>query len=491
MQNAGYAVKGLIMGDSKFKAFWDFIFLSSGEMIGKIAGLLAFAYLARVLNPMAYGSVEVALALLGILTLFVEFGFGAIGAREISHRKSGVNEYASTIPGMKLLLALVCIPLMWSAAFVMAESDQAFKLIFITAFALLATVWNQRWLFQGLEKMALVSFNQALRMLFFAVCVVLFVRSADDLIRVGIIEVSAAAIMALYFLYLQYRESIPIRISLNVKKSRALIEMAFPVGASNMLWALNQYLPTLTVAYFMGGLATAWLGAAHRIENAIISFSMVYHFNLFPAVTRRLTESDQAFNEIVRPSVRVTAWGGISIAVVISLLSAHVCMVVFGKEFAQAATTLAVLIWSLPLTLLNGHARWALIAINKQRYVLYAQSSGTLTTVIACLLLIPSFGPVGGAVAMVCCSLVVWIVAHVNATRRIAPIPSLNLVWRPALLAVTTIAAVAYYANDSLPGILLGIAGFFLIAPVMDRSLLADIHKISSIKNVQEGEQSN
>ena len=64
-------------------------------MVGKIAGLLAFAYLARVLGPMAYGSVEVALALLAILTLFVEFGFGAIGAREISHRKRSVNDYAS------------------------------------------------------------------------------------------------------------------------------------------------------------------------------------------------------------------------------------------------------------------------------------------------------------------------------------------------------------------------------------------------------------
>jgi O-antigen/teichoic acid export membrane protein len=324
-------------------------------------------------------------------------------------------------------------------------------------------------------------------MLFFAACVVLFVHSADDLIRVGIIEVAAAAVMASYFLFLQFRESIPVRIRLNMRKSQALIAMAFPVGASNMVWAINQYLPTLSVAYFVGGLAVAWMGAAHRIVNAVISFSMVYHFNLFPTISRRLMDSDESFKEIVNPSFRVTAWAGIGIATVISLLSAPICTVVFGKEFGSASTTLAILIWSLPLTLLNGHARWALIARNKQRYVLYAQSAGTLTTVIACLLLIPRFGPEGGATAMVCCSGVVWIVAHVNATRHVAPIPSLNLAWRPAVLAFSTFAAVEYFTIDSLTGVVLAILGFFLIAPVIDRSLPGDIHKISRVKNVQKG----
>jgi hypothetical protein len=62
-----------------------------------------------------------------------------------------------------------------------------------------------------------------------------------------------------------------------------------------------------------------------------------------------------------------------------------------------------------------------------------------------------------------------------------------KLAWRPALLATVTIAAVGYFANGSLPGVLMGIVCFFLLAPVIDKSLLGDIHKISSIKNVQKG----
>ena len=471
------------MQNSKFKALWDFIFLSGGEMIGKIAGLLAFAYLARALDPSAYGSIEAALALLGIFTLFVEFGFGTTGTREITHDRSRVNEFARNIPGMKFLLVLVCLPTMCMVAFFTGSSEQTTTLIYVTSFALLGAVWNQGWLFQGLEQMSLVSVGQALKSLFFMLCVMVFIKSSDDLIWVGVIEVGAAALMALYFVMWQRMENIPVGISLSVSRSRRLIVDSSAVGLGNMVWALNQYMPTLLVAFLIGGSATAWLGSAHRIVNAIISFSLIYHFNLFPSVSRRLKRSKEAFAEIVEPSVRVTAWFGIGIALSITLLSKPICILIFGPAFESAALPMSVLIWSLPLTLLNGHPRWALIAKGKQRYVLFAQLSGTITTVAMCLWLIPLYGPLGGAIAMVCCSAMVWIVAHFNATRWVAPVPSLGMVWRPVLLSATAISVVTLLDTDSPIAGVAAIASYILVAPLLDSRLIREMHNLSRIKN--------
>ena len=471
------------MQESRFKALWDFLFLSGGELIGKIAGLLAFAYLARALDPTGYGSLEAALALLGIFLLFVEFGFGTTGTREVAHDRSRINEFAQKIPGMKFLLVLICLPAMWLVAYFTSESEQTRSLIYVTSFALMGAVWNQGWLFQGLEKMSLVSGSQALKSLFFMSCVMLFIRSSDDLIWVGAIEVGAAAIVALYFLSWQRAAKIPIRISLHISRSRDLIVSSSAVGLGNMVWALNQYMPTLLVAFLLGGSATAWLGSAHRIVNAIISFSLIYHFNLFPSVSRRLKRSKQAFAEIVEPSVRVTAWFGIGIALSISLLSKPIAVLIFGPAFESAALPMSVLIWSLPLTLLNGHPRWALIAKGKQRYVLYAQLSGTVTTLLLCFWLIPKFGPLGGAMAMVCCSAMVWIVAQVNAARWVAPVPSLGRVWRPTFLAAAVIAIIVMLGADSILFSAAGIASFVLIAPLLDSRLIRDMHNLSRIKN--------
>ena len=471
------------MHESKFRALWDFIFLSSGEMIAKVAGLLAFAYLARVLDPTAYGSLEAALALLGIFTLFVEFGFGTTGTREIARNKELINVYARSVPGMKLVLALLCLPVMCLVAYVSGGQEQTTNLVYVMSFALLAAVWNQSWLFQGLEKMSLVSGNQVLKSLFFVVCVMVFIDSSDDLIWVAVIEVGAATLMAVYFLSWQRMANIPLGISMSIRRSRSLIVSSSAVGFSNMIWALNQYMPTLLVAFLIGGSATAWLGSAHRVVNAIISFSLIYHFNLFPSVSRRLQRSKQAFAEIVEPSFRVTAWFGVGVALSISLLSEQICVLVFGQEFTNAALPMSVLIWSLPLTLLNGHARWALIAKEKQRYVLYAQLSGTITTLVMCFLLISRFGPLGGAIAMVCCSAMVWLVAHVFATRWVAPIPSLRMIWRPIFLSAAIIAIDYQLDIESIFSNILGVVSFVLIAPLLDSRLVRDIHKLSRIKN--------
>lgn len=471
------------MNNSKFKALWDFIFLSGGEMIGKIAGLVAFAYLARTLGPKAYGSVEVALALLSILTLLVQFGFGPIGAREISRNPESTNLYARWIPGSRLVLALIAVPVMWGIAEIMSHSPETKELIFITAFALFGIVWNQSWLFQGMEKMSVVSLNQALKMVFYFVCVVLFVKSPDDLIKVAYIEVASAAVMAFYFLVIQRGLSVPIGIRINPQIILKMVKKAFAVGASNVIWALNQYLPTLIVALMVGGAATAWMGSAHRIVNAIITFSMVYHFNLFPAVSYRLHHSALAFNKIVWRSFRVTAWAGIFIALVISLFAEWVSFIVFGENFVEAALPMAVLIWSLPLTLLNGHARWALIAKDKQRYVCYAQLAGTVTTVVVGLLLIPSYGPSGGAIAMVFCSGMVWLVAHMYASKLVARIPSIDIAWRPFFIALMILFLVQFFGDDSMIASIVGIVLYLGLAPFIDKTLIGDMHALSKIKN--------
>lgn len=473
-----------VMQGSRFKALWDFISLSSGEIIGKIAGLLAFAYLARVLGPTPYGSVEVALALLGFFTLFVQFGFGPIGAREISQDPATIDHYAAVIPGTRLLLVMVCIPAMVAVAFFSGKSPDTRQLIYLTAFALLPVVWNQSWLFQGLEKMQVVSFNQVLKMVVYAACVFLLIKSADDLLWVGGIELFSACLAAIYFLFLQRRERIPLSLTVDLSVARTLLVRSFAVGSSNLVWALNQYLPTLIVAALIGGPATAMLGAAHRIVNAIITFSMVYHFNLFPVLSRRLSISTASFHEIVYPSFRVTAWGGTAIAVSLSLLAGYISKWVFGGEFGGAGLPMAILAWSLPLTLLNGHARWALIARDEQRYVLFAQASGTATTVLGCLLLIPRFGPAGGALAMVACSAMVWLVAHCCAVRKVAAIPSLDLVWRPFLLAAAVLSGVYTLTDGDLLTVISAIVGFVLLAPLLDMSLLRDIHKLSAIKQI-------
>lgn len=469
---------------SRFRLVRDFAALSGGELVSKVAGFLAFAYLARVLEPAAYGSIELAAAMALFFALVVDFGFGPIGAREIAKRPERAESLAASVPAGRLLLAALAVPLMGGIGQLLGQPAQTEQLIWLFAASLVFLPWVQRWLLQGLDMMTWVSGGQALRMIVFTGLVLALVDGADDLLRVGWIEIAAAATLAGYFAWVQGTRITPLRLSFRLKDLAALAKEALPVGAEQLVWAANQYAPTLMVAVLLGGADMAWFGGAHRLVLSLGTFVWLYHFNLFPTLARSAGEGSDAVNALIQPSFRVTAWGSIGLALGLALLAGPITRIAFGEAFGEATLPFAVLIWVLPLGLLNGHARFGLIAAGEQVRELHAQLVGAAVTLAVGLVAIPNLGPVGGAVAMLASNLAVWAVAHRAMTLHVAPIPFLGPVWKPALWA-TVLASLALGFGPDEPWLVApGVGVVFLAsAPFLDRQLLGDLKRLARAKS--------
>ena len=460
----------------------DFLALSGGELVSKAAGFVAFAYLARVLAPEAYGAAELAVALALCFGFVVDFGTGVIGAREVSRDRSRAEALAAQVPAARLLVALAAIPLMGLTAVAMGQPPETVQLVWLFALSLLAAPWRQQWLLQGVERMAWVSAGNATRMLVFALGVLLAVRGPDDLLAVGMVEIAASALLAIYFVAVQRRLVTRVRLSFSLPAIARLWREGLPLALNDVLWAATQYVPTMLVAGFVGGAALGWFGAAHRIVLSLWSFGWLYHFNLFPALTRSLAESPEAFQDLAQPSLRATAWFSVGGCLVGSLLADPLCRLVYGESFAASAPALSVMVWILPATLLAGHAHAALVAGGLQRLALYAQIGGAVVMIGGGVVLIPAAGPLGGAAAMVLSSCVAWAVSHHLASRLVAPMPLSGVILKPAAAAAATAAAVRAVGLES--GWDAGVAGaaFCAAALLLDRRLPTDLRRLAGAK---------
>lgn len=469
-----------------FAALRDFLFLSGGEVVSKGVGFVAFAYLARRLEPEAYGAVELAFSLVLLFAFVVEFGTDAIGAREVAQDRERVPGLAATIPAARLLVALVAIPVMGGLAIAMGQPAETVRLVWLFSLGLLAIPWKATWLLQGLEMMSWISLGGAIRMGIFALGVLVLVRGPEDLLWVGAVEVAAAFAFAVYFAVIQQRRIAPLRLSFSHAALTGLLRQGLPLGLTQAVWSTTQYLPTMLVASFVGGAAIAWFAAAHRIVMSVWTFSWLYHFNLFPAVTRNLAESREAFHSLVLPSLRASAWAGIGMALVGTLLGEPLCRLVFGAPYAVAGPTLSVLVWILPATLLSGHARSALIATGHQRFVLYAQSTGAVVMLVLGGALVPGWGALGGAIAMVVSSSVVFAVSHASAIRLVAPMPLLDALLRPSLALVAALLAVHAVDLGAWAEGALAAAVYTALAFLCDRRLIPDLHRVAAAKDPDE-----
>ena len=400
----------------------DYAVLSAGEIAAKVAGFLAFAYLARVLGLEAYGAVEAAVALAMIFGLVVDFGLGQVGAREVARDQARAPGLAVRITALRLLLAVLAVASMCVLVRSMDVPDTNRRVAYLFALSLFAAPLTLNWLLQGLDRMRAVAAASALRMVTFLVGVAVLVRGPEDLVKIGGVEIAAMSAMGLYFVVVSWRHVGSLREAFDLGSLRRLAREALPVAVSQLLWALNHYLPTLLVASLLASDELSLFGGAHRIVISLNSFVWLYFFNLYPSLARGTDGGGEDFAELTRSSYRLTSIVGLLGGVGGTLLASPICRIAFGEAFASAALPFAVLVWILPVQLLSGHARYSLIASGHQGWELLAQAVGVMTTVSAGIVLIGRWGALGASVAMVVSALVVWMVAHVCARKQGLPV---------------------------------------------------------------------
>src|SRR5680860_198456 len=388
-----------ILSDEGPKLFRDLVSLISGQSVSMVIGFLAFAYLARVLDAAQYGAIELAISIAAFSAIVIECGAGTIGVRELARTPERAPDLATQVPMARLMLALVVIPVVVAAGYFADQGYEVTLLIWIYALSLLAVPLKQEWLLQGYEKITLAALAQPIRTAIFAGGVFLLVAPGGSILTVGLIELAAVVAVSVYYLTAQYVWTVPFRLGWPPRTAVFFLKEGFSVGLSNMLWAFMLYAPMFMLVSLSGGSGAAWLGAAMRIVISLMTLSFIYHFNLYPVITRTVQHDRGACGRIMKASVHLVAWGAITLAVVLTLLSAQIMGLVFGPNFRAAGPVLAVLAWAVPIRMLSGHARWSLIGCAHQKSLLWGEISGAIVLVSVGMLAVPVLGATGAALA--------------------------------------------------------------------------------------------
>ena len=131
----------------------NYVILSGGEFISKILAAVALAYLARVLGPESYGSLEFAIAIYFIVHLFVDSGLSYIGARELAKDKDKQPKLFVNITMARSILALIAFVFLALLAMFINQPREVKTLIFLYGLVMLILPWLTQWVFQGRDMM--------------------------------------------------------------------------------------------------------------------------------------------------------------------------------------------------------------------------------------------------------------------------------------------------------------------------------------------------
>jgi O-antigen/teichoic acid export membrane protein len=429
-------------GPSARRLTANFLLLTGGEGLAKVATFAAFIYLARVLGPDRYGGLEFVLAAMVFFTLPVDLGLGTYGARELARHRGRAADLLREVTALRLLLAGASFALVVLLAAVLPRGPEDRALLLVYGLTLLAEPLMLQWFFQGHDSMHWVALATLIRRWGFALLVLAVARADTPLPWVGACECAAAAAVVAFGLAV-LRRRMGMALPLPRVRPAALgghLRQSAPIGLSELAWAFLWYFATVLLGLFVAGEELGWFGAAHRIVMALHTFVWLYFFNLLPTLARGVTQPGERLRALVGRSVGLTAWGGVLVALVVTLLAGKLLGLAFGPRYAGAATPLTVLVWMIPVALLSGHYRYLLIAGNRQRLECLCTACSAAVALGLGATLIPPFGAAGAAAALLTASVVNLILACAFAWREVAPVPFHRQVALPLLAAAGALA---------------------------------------------------
>jgi len=376
-------------------------FLASSQVIEKILSFLVVILLARYLGKGDYGKLVYATAFANLLTFFWDFGLHRLILRDVAKDRS----LASTIFPSRLKLQILSslaglgVLLGYLFLFEVRGLDRLLILIFAFSTALNHLSNSFRSIFIAFEKASYETyFNFGLRS-FLLLAVFWGIQEGFGLIGISLILLFSSVLNLIgswrlvenYFFHTGFRGRGD-RLRPIVKES---LPLAIIIAFTTFYFQVNKIL----LLKWRGEAATGIYGAADIIVMTFLIISNSLVLASFPIISRESQLDKERTFAVYKGVFKVLLTLGLPVALGGMLLSKEVISFIYGTEFSESGEVLRILIWATPLLFLTNFTGSCLIATEKQRLLAFICGCNMVLNLSLNLILIPSYGSVGAAIA--------------------------------------------------------------------------------------------
>lgn len=379
----------------------NFLSLVGAEGFTKLITFAAFAYLARILGAASFGYIEWSAAVLMCASLIVDQGFSSYGAREIAKNPFDTARLAAEVVTARFLMAAIGYLTIALFAFLFVDDPMVRSLLLIYGLSLWALPLLLQWVFQGHDRMNLVALTQIIRQTIFVGIVFAFVKEANNLLLVGVAEVVAVTVAALFSVWLYRRYLLSDKGLLRPAFSVRIFREGAPIGLSQMFWTVKMFGATLILGLVATAEDTGYFAGAMRIFIALHTFVWLYHFNLLPSLSRAWAEGHEKFSAIIGNSMRIVIPVGLLGGIVWILIAPFVMQTVYGQDFGRGSGALQWMAIACVTAAISGHYRFGLIAAGFQTKEMFVSA---ISAIVAAILIPIGYFKAGtsGAGAALC-----------------------------------------------------------------------------------------
>jgi O-antigen/teichoic acid export membrane protein len=447
------------------------------------AGVLAFGLvttilLTRYLGVSSYGDYIVVSVYISLFAIVFDWGIPTMLAREMP-RVQNPDELAGKALTLRLALTgPVCLAAA-ALAFVLygGEGEEQARngiLLALPTIVAVACINTLNPVFQVRMKMDRVALAEITSQFIGATAIVLLVLADRGFYELVLATVLSSVVYAL-FVFLFSRPLAHISLSVDVAAWKRLLRIALPLGLAVVVGTIYFRADALLLSLLKGSHDVGIYGVAYRFYEITIPFPAFFLAPVFPLLSAAaIREEGRAeFAQLLQKSFDVLTIAAVLVVALAVPLAPALVRLVGGESFEDSAGPLRILMVGAAFAFLASLLLFALIALDRQRNVLFLTVVALVVNLALNLALIPSYGYMAAAAIATGTQAVIVVGALLLVRQAIRFVPSWRIPLRAAVAGAATLAALFLIPLPLAAGVAAGgtLYAIMLLALRVDREL--------------------
>lgn len=208
------------------------------------------------------------------------------------------------------------------------------------------------------------------------------------------------------------------------------------------LLTLESQADVIMLGAFHNERVVGWYTAATTVVFSLTLFSQAYQFAVYPLMTRYALHEPDKLSKLYQESIRYLGMIALPMVCGIALLAPQIVSLVYGPEFEPSVATLRILIFSLICMFLGIPNSRMMLVHNRQGWSWVFVACNVVVNLSVNLILAPSWGARGAALARLCSSTLFFLLNHFYVTRHFVRLNAVGLLLKPAIATLVMAAAV-------------------------------------------------
>ncbi len=431
------------------------IISAAARIIGTLLALLTIGLITRYLTKNEWGEYSIMLTFGGIFAVLADLGLYQLMVREISKPEADEQKIASNIFTLRLLSGLFIFAAAPLVSFLFPYSGQAKIgiLIGIAGFWFLANGQVLMGLFQKYLQMERVAMAELVGRVIQLGLVWWFIGLGYNfLFIVAALSISGAVNFILIFLWA--RKYCRLNLAFDRSFWKKIIKQGYPLAIASVLVMIYFSSDSLFLSVLKPAADVGVYRLPYKILESLIFFPAMFVGLIMPLLSRSAWVDRAKFKGVFQRGSDVLMIMAVPLVLGTLVLSPAIINLLGGGKYGESAAIFNILIVAVGIIFFGTLFSYVLIALEKQKTLLWISGAGAIFNVAANLIFIPRYSYYAAAATTVLTEALVAVLMAAAIYRFFRWLPSFKIIFKSILASLVMTLALWFLAGYNL-GILL------------------------------------